>query len=202
MRELLAGAAAVLMPSRYDEFSPYSALEAMAQGVPVVATAMGGLPDLLGPGRCVPAGDVSAFAARLAALWADPRWRRTEGQELLERARERHSREPYVRDLLDLYARPVGQRGDRAAPVGARGGQRLERRCHTEERHPAQHQRQVAAAQGGVALERVEGVGRAHPGPREQRHPHGRGVVLPHHVRRSGPGAARRPRPGGPARAG
>jgi glycosyltransferase involved in cell wall biosynthesis len=75
----------------------------MAQGVPVVATAMGGLPDLLGRGRCVAPGDRSAFAARLAALWADPRSRRAEGGELLDRARERHSRERYVRDLLALY---------------------------------------------------------------------------------------------------
>ena len=35
----LAGAAMVLMPSRYHEFAPYSALEAMAAGVPVVASA-------------------------------------------------------------------------------------------------------------------------------------------------------------------
>ncbi len=105
VRELLAGAAAVLMPSRYHEFSPYSALEAMAQGVPVVATAMGGLPDLLGPGRCVPRGDPSAFGARLAALWADPRSRRVEGDELLDRARERHSEGRYLEDLLGLYGR-------------------------------------------------------------------------------------------------
>jgi glycosyltransferase involved in cell wall biosynthesis len=105
VREELAGASAVLMPSRYHEFSPYSALEAMAQGVPVVATAMGGLPGLLGRGRCVAPGDLSAFAARLAALWADPRSRRVEGDELLERARERHSEGRYMADLLDLYAR-------------------------------------------------------------------------------------------------
>ena len=105
VRELLAGAAAVLMPSRYHEFSPYAALEAMAQGVPVVATAMGGLPDLLGPGRCVPMGDLDAFSARLAALWADPRTRQVEGTELLDRARARHSEAAYVGALLDLYAR-------------------------------------------------------------------------------------------------
>lgn len=104
VRELLAGAAVVLMPSRYHEFSPYSALEAMAQGVPVVATAMGGLPDLLGPDRCVPAGDVDALSARLAALWGDPRSRLAEGTELLERARERHGEERYVRELLEVYA--------------------------------------------------------------------------------------------------
>ena len=104
VRELLAGAAAVLMPSRYHEFSPYSALEAMAQGVPVVATAMGGLPELLGPGRCTPPGDGAGFAARLAGLWTDRRTRQAEGEELLARAREHHGEERYVRALLDLYA--------------------------------------------------------------------------------------------------
>lgn len=104
MASLLAGAAAVLMPSRYHEFSPYSALEAMAQGVPVVATAMGGLPELLGPDRCVPAQDEDAFTARLAALWADPDMRDEEGQALHRRARERHSEERHVGDLRALYA--------------------------------------------------------------------------------------------------
>ena len=105
VRELLAGAAAVLMPSNYHEFSPYAALEAMAQGVPVVATALGGLPELLGPERCAPHGEREALAERLAALWADPDARQAEGSELLERARERHTRERFVRDLLALYAR-------------------------------------------------------------------------------------------------
>jgi len=104
VRELLSGAAAVVMASRYHEFSPYSALEAMAQGVPVVATAMGGLPDLLGLDRCVPAGDTAALSARLAALWADPGARQAEGAALLERARERHSEERYMRELLEIYA--------------------------------------------------------------------------------------------------
>jgi glycosyltransferase involved in cell wall biosynthesis len=101
----LAGAAMVLMPSRYHEFSPFSALEAMAAGVPVVATAMGGLPELLGEDRCVGIGDIPAFASRVAGLWEDSAARAAEGDRLLARARERHSRERYTRDLLDLYAR-------------------------------------------------------------------------------------------------
>ena len=72
----------------------------MAQGVPVVATAMGGLPELLGPGRCTPPGDRAAFAARVAGLWADGRSRQAEGEDLLDRARERHGEERYVRELL------------------------------------------------------------------------------------------------------
>ncbi|HYJ00516.1 MAG TPA: glycosyltransferase family 4 protein [Thermoleophilaceae bacterium] len=107
VRRELAGAGVVLMPSRYREFSPYAALEAMAQGVPVVATAMGGLPELLGEGRCTPPGDRDAFAERVAAVWKDPGLRGAEGDAALRRARESHSQERYTRDLLDLYARVV-----------------------------------------------------------------------------------------------
>jgi glycosyltransferase involved in cell wall biosynthesis len=103
VRDELAGAAMFLMPSRYHEFSPYAALEAMAAGVPVVATAMGGLPELLGDDRCVPGGAVAAFGARIAALWADPSARAAEGDALIARARERHSRDRYTADLLALY---------------------------------------------------------------------------------------------------
>jgi glycosyltransferase involved in cell wall biosynthesis len=101
----LAGAAMLLMPSRYHEFSPYSALEAMAAGVPVIASSLGGLPELLGADRCLPPGDAHAFAARMRSLWRDPERRRSEGEALIERARSRHSEERYIDSLLDLYSR-------------------------------------------------------------------------------------------------
>ena len=68
----LAGAAMLLMPSRYHEFAGYSALEAMAAGVPVVASALRALPEMLGDERCVPPGDAAALAARMTALWEIP----------------------------------------------------------------------------------------------------------------------------------
>ncbi|HVM10389.1 MAG TPA: glycosyltransferase family 1 protein [Acidimicrobiales bacterium] len=46
-RDLLAGAAVLAMPSRYEGFG-YPPLEAMAAGVPVVATTAGSLPEVLG----------------------------------------------------------------------------------------------------------------------------------------------------------
>ena len=101
----LAGAAMVLMPSRYHEFAPYSALEAMAAGVPVIASALGGLPELLGAERCVPPGDAAALADRMSALWASPEQRRAEGDELIARARAGHGEERYVSRLLELYSR-------------------------------------------------------------------------------------------------
>jgi glycosyltransferase involved in cell wall biosynthesis len=109
VRRELAGAAMVLMPSRYHEFSPFSALEAMAQGVPVVATAMGGLPELLGEGHCTPASDSRAFERRVADLWHHPATRDREGGLVLARSLDRHVRERYTSDLLELYGR-VGDR--------------------------------------------------------------------------------------------
>jgi glycosyltransferase involved in cell wall biosynthesis len=100
----LAGAAMVLMPSRYHEFAPYSALEAMASGVPVIASSLGGMPELVGAERCVPPGDPAALAARMVALWEDPELRRREGDALIARARSRHGEDGYRSRLLEIYA--------------------------------------------------------------------------------------------------
>ena len=100
----LAGAAMLLMPSRYHEFAPYSALEAMAAGVPVVASALGGLPELVGAAGCVPPNDPAALAARMAALWEAPDLRRAEGDELIRRAWAGHSEPAYLERLLALYS--------------------------------------------------------------------------------------------------
>ena len=105
MARLLHGAGALLLPSRYHEFAPYSVLEAMAAGVPVVATRMGGVPELLGSARCLPPGDARALGDRLRELFDDPKLRHSEGEALLQRAREGHGQERFTRALLDLYAR-------------------------------------------------------------------------------------------------
>ena len=108
LREELAGAAMLLMPSRYHEFAGYSALEAMAAGVPVIASGLGALPELVGDEHCVPAGDPHALAARMRKLWRDPGRRRSQGDAHIESARQGHSEERYVAGLEDVYARARG----------------------------------------------------------------------------------------------
>lgn len=69
---LLRGAAAVAYPSRYEGFG-FPPLEAMAAGVPVVASTAGSLPEVLGDAATlVPVGDLDALAEALTALLDDP----------------------------------------------------------------------------------------------------------------------------------
>jgi glycosyltransferase involved in cell wall biosynthesis len=75
LHDLVRGAAVAAVPSRWHENQPMAVLEAFACGVPVVATELGGLPELVDAGvdgEIVPAGDPAALAAALGGFLADP----------------------------------------------------------------------------------------------------------------------------------
>ena len=108
MSGLLGGAAMLLLPSRYHEFFGYAVLEAMAAGVPVVASRMGALPELIGAEHCVPANDAGTLAERMRVLWDDPERRRAEGDALIARAHRNHTEERFVERLLALYRAAAG----------------------------------------------------------------------------------------------
>ena len=71
---ILRGAAAAVVPSRWYENQPLAVLEAFASGLPVVGTALGGIPELIErgvDGHHVPPDDPAALASALAALLDD-----------------------------------------------------------------------------------------------------------------------------------
>lgn len=62
-----------LLITSWTEGTPITLLEAMAAGVPITTTAVGGIPDVVGPGEAMlaPAGDVAALAAALDHTFLD-----------------------------------------------------------------------------------------------------------------------------------
>jgi glycosyltransferase involved in cell wall biosynthesis len=96
-------AAVVLAPSRWEEPCPYSVLEALAAGVPVLASDRGGLPEIVGEAGALPATDPAAWSEALSELWQSPELRARRGDEALMRAREQFGEDGYYERLMRLY---------------------------------------------------------------------------------------------------
>jgi glycosyltransferase involved in cell wall biosynthesis len=100
---LRAGAAVVLAPSRCEEACPYSVLEALGAGLPVLVSDRGGLPEMAPPENVLAADEPDAWATRLRALWRDEQGRRSYGEAALELARSRFSEDRVYDGLLAAY---------------------------------------------------------------------------------------------------
>jgi glycosyltransferase involved in cell wall biosynthesis len=102
--ELFAAADVVALPSVW-EGSPLSAHEALFSATPLVATAVGGLPELLagGAGVLTPPGDASAFAAAVLRLLDDPAAAARVAAAGLARAEEWPDEEEAARRVVALY---------------------------------------------------------------------------------------------------
>jgi glycosyltransferase involved in cell wall biosynthesis len=98
---------------------PMSVIEAMTAGVPVVATRVGGLAEIVVPGAglLVPPGDATALAGALSVMLSDHEWRRSASEVARSHAREQHSVDALVASYADLYDRLRHSAGGRAGRV-------------------------------------------------------------------------------------
>lgn len=93
------------IPSLEESF-PIAAVEAMAAGLPVVASDVGGLAEIVRHGETgwlVPAGDAGRLAERLRTLLLHPEERVRMGIQAKNRARTHFSEARMVADIAELY---------------------------------------------------------------------------------------------------
>jgi glycosyltransferase involved in cell wall biosynthesis len=105
MQEPLAGLDVLVQPSRADNL-PLAVLEAMAAGLPVVGTDVGGISELIVDGETgliVEPENPAALAAALESLARDPERRLQLGQRGRERVAESFSAEASARRTVALY---------------------------------------------------------------------------------------------------
>ncbi len=105
-RRLLPAFDIVVVPSIGREGFGLAALEAMDAGVPVVASRVGGLPEVVQDGSTgvlVPPGDAPALAAAIARLLASPEERRAMGVRGKKRVESMFRAVPMTRRVEGLY---------------------------------------------------------------------------------------------------
>jgi len=107
-----------VLPS-LSEGLPNAVLESIARGRPVVASDVGGVPEIIGDGGgiLVPPGDVGALDRAMARLVTSPTERRSMGDRAREIAVARFSIEALVDRHEELYRLLLAER---RIPVGAR----------------------------------------------------------------------------------
>jgi len=107
MVELYATSAMAVVPSLYEGFG-LPAAEAMACGVPVVATTGGALPEVVGDaGVLVPPGDVEALARAMTTLLADAERREHLGEAARRRICDEFDWEDTARETVSIYRRAI-----------------------------------------------------------------------------------------------
>ena len=122
VEELLSGADVFLLPSETESFG-LAALEALSCEVPVVASRVGGLPEVVEDGVTGflrPVGDVEGMAEAVDRLLRDEDLRRAMGSRGRSSAIERFSRDDVVKQYRELYQEVLAR--DPASGNGLFGG--------------------------------------------------------------------------------
>jgi glycosyltransferase involved in cell wall biosynthesis len=107
--DLLAALDIFVLPSHSEGVS-LALLEAMAAGLPVIASRVGGLPEVVtdgDTGLLIPPQDPEALAAALARLLDEPAWAKKLGENARRQVEENFSLERLGREINEIYGELV-----------------------------------------------------------------------------------------------
>lgn len=111
--QLLRESKVFLFPS-YNEGMPMAVLEAMAYGLAIVTTEVGGIPKLITDGEdgylCRP-GDAESMSRCIRTLFADEKLTERMSAKARQKAISEYSRESHIRRLLQIYREVLEKRG-------------------------------------------------------------------------------------------
>ena len=110
---LLRESKVFLFPS-YNEGMPMAVLEAMAYGLAIVTTNVGGIPKLITSGEngylCRP-GDIEGLSSNIRALFTDEKLAKRMSDRARQKAIAEYSRESHITKLLQIYREVLEKRG-------------------------------------------------------------------------------------------
>jgi len=111
--ELIGQAQFIVLPSRVYENLPLAVMEAFASSKPVVATELGGIPEMVEDGIngfLFPNGDVGALREKLKILVRDSNLRAEMGAKAREKAERLYNREKHYREVIEVYREVLGHK--------------------------------------------------------------------------------------------
>jgi glycosyltransferase involved in cell wall biosynthesis len=110
-REAFTMGRMLVIPSRAESL-PYVVLEAAAAGVPIIATEVGGVPEIFGPHavHLIPSDDIAALVGAVSTALADPGQAQRVAQEVRARVRAEFSLDTMVDSGLAAYREAISMR--------------------------------------------------------------------------------------------
>lgn len=125
LKTLLAESQFVVLPSRLHENLPFAIMEAFASGKPVVASQVGGIPEMVEDGVdgfLFPVGNVDALGECLRRMLADRAAREEMGRRGRAKAERLYRREAHYERIVEIYRGAIA--GKDARRGGAAAGKR------------------------------------------------------------------------------
>ena len=105
----VATAGLVVVPSLwYETGGPLTVAEALLSGTPVIASAIGSIPEILPPAMLVPPNDAESLARKIKEWFAQPDLEKNNIiSDLQKKTKEKYDPQLYLKKLEDLYGRVV-----------------------------------------------------------------------------------------------